>query len=127
METTINIEEECPICLSNILDTDAFLLLSCCNKKVHLHCLDQWYNNFSKKSKRCILCTKQSPDIENILAHSPIIESQRNSNNSNNNHRNRRETTLNNNNTNTWSNLLCIKCLFIAILLFPFIVFILYN
>ena len=126
METTITIEEECPICLMNIPETDSYLLLSCCNKKVHLNCLDQWYNNFGKKSKKCILCTKTSKEIENILAHSPIIQSSINYNNNSNINR-RRANISNRENTNNFSNLLCIKCLFIVILLFPFTVFIFYK
>ena len=74
MELNIEIEEECPICFNNIEDNDAYLLLSCCNKKVHISCLDNWYNNNGKKNKLCFLCTKESSDLESIIVKSPIIE-----------------------------------------------------
>ena len=73
MEINIDIEEECPICFNSIEDNDAYLLLSCCNKRVHITCLDRWYNN-GNKNKLCFLCTKNCKDIENIIVKSPIIE-----------------------------------------------------
>ena len=74
MELNIEIEQECPICFINIEHNDAYLLLSCCNKKVHISCLDNWYNKTGKKNKLCFLCTKESNDLESIIVRSPIIE-----------------------------------------------------
>ena len=74
MELNIEIEQECPICFINIENNNAYLLLSCCNKKVHISCLDDWYNKNGKKNKLCFLCTKESNDLESIIIKSPIIE-----------------------------------------------------
>jgi hypothetical protein len=75
MELNIEIEQECPICLNDIQENDAYLLLSCCYKKVHIICLDNWYNNNGKKNKICFLCTKESNDVQSIIARSPIMRS----------------------------------------------------
>lgn len=74
MELNIEIDQECPICFNNIQNDDGFLLLSCCNKNVHISCLEDWYNNNGKKNKFCFLCTKESKDLESIIVTSPIIE-----------------------------------------------------
>ena len=74
MDLNIELEKECPICFNNIEDIDAYLLLSCCNKKVHISCLDDWYNKNGKKNKLCFLCTKESNDLESVIVTSPIIE-----------------------------------------------------
>lgn len=85
MEANNNFEEECPICLNNISNDDAFLLLTCCNTKVHIQCLDEWYNKKGNKKKTCFLCTKESNDLESIIVHSPILRSNIEFNNNNNN------------------------------------------
>ena len=107
MELNIEIEQECPICFNFIEENDPYLLLSCCNKKVHISCLDNWYNNNGKKNKLCFLCTKESNDLESIIVRSPIIES-------------------NNRTINSQYNYKCTFCLFIF-LLFSVLVFIFIN
>ena len=104
MQLNIEIELECPICFNFIEDNDPYLLLSCCNKKVHISCLDNWYNNNNngKKNKLCFLCTKESNDLECIIVRSPIIET-------------------NNQTINSEFNYIYIVCLFIIIFICAFI------
>ena len=78
-----------------------------CNKKVHISCLDTWYNNNGNKNKLCFLCTKESNDLESIIVRSPIIET-------------------NNRTVNSQSNYKYTFCLFIF-LLFSLFVFIFIN
>lgn len=73
MEINIDYIEECPICLNNINELDGYLLLTCCDNKVHIRCLDNWYNNNGKKKKICFLCQKESKDLESIIVNSPVI------------------------------------------------------
>lgn len=67
-----DIEKECPICLNYITEFDGYLLLSCCNNKVHIQCLENWYNNNGKKKKICFLCQNISKDLDSIIINSPI-------------------------------------------------------
>ena len=87
MELNIEIEDECPICFNLIENSDPYLLLSCCNKKVHISCLDNWYNNNGKKNKLFFLCTKESIELESIIIKSPIIENNNRTVNSQSNYK----------------------------------------
>ena len=38
-----NNQYECPICLEAINNNDPIIILECCNKEVHLLCLENWF------------------------------------------------------------------------------------
>ena len=107
MELNIEIEQECPICFNFIEENDPYLLLSCCNKKVHISCLDNWYNNNGNKNKLCFLCTKESSDLESIIVKSPIVE------------QNNRTLIINNN--NNYKDIFCFIIILFGILALIFI------
>ena len=74
MNMNIEIEQECPICFNILQENNAYLLLTCCNKNVHIKCLDEWYNNNGKENMLCFLCTKECRDLESIIIKSSIIK-----------------------------------------------------
>ena len=65
-------EYECLICLENIeIHTDEYIILECCNKQVHIHCLCNWINSSDNINKlSCPYCRQKSimcNDIYNTL------------------------------------------------------------
>lgn len=44
-------KEECVICIEELIDNSGFLLLECCNNKVHINCLNEWIITNFKKGK----------------------------------------------------------------------------
>ena len=65
-------EYECLICLEDIeIDTDEYIILECCNKQVHIHCLCNWINSSDNINKlSCPYCRQKSimcNDIYNTL------------------------------------------------------------
>lgn len=61
MNTIIDItNNECYICLETIhLHENDFLEMTCCKNKVHLKCLNEWYNKTN--SSTCFICNQTNP------------------------------------------------------------------
>lgn len=54
--------DECPICLNNLdMSNNDIITLNCCNKNVHLQCLNEWtLSKNNKNISNCILCRKKN-------------------------------------------------------------------
>lgn len=50
---------ECPICLSEIDQNSPILIVDCCNKKVHLACIIEWYSKYPD-NKTCFMCNQSN-------------------------------------------------------------------
>ena len=50
---------ECPICFDEIKNDDAIIIMECCNKKVHIRCLYNWYS-VHRTNKTCFMCTQSN-------------------------------------------------------------------
>ena len=57
---------ECPICLENIEQIDGILIMECCNKKIHLECLINWYSKH-RKNLICIMCNQTNNFCNNLI------------------------------------------------------------
>ena len=99
-----NTENECPICLDIITPESGYIILECCNQKMHIQCLVNWYiSNPSKKN--CFICNQSNKfckdldhfeitqnnfnhhiiPINNISQNNNIQNNHNNDNNENNN------------------------------------------
>lgn len=123
---------ECPICLTDITNSDFYIIMNCCNKNIHTDCLCKWYSKrFYSKNKfkqNCFLCTKNLDEtikdvIRNYENNENNQNNQNNQNNNNNYNQNNSNTPLfRRNNNRCKENLLhCIYFTFIFI--FSFILF----
>ena len=56
---TMDIVGECPICFDYIEDNDGILIMDCCEKKIHIRCLVEWYTNNPNKMV-CIMCNQNN-------------------------------------------------------------------
>ena len=59
-------DNECPICLNNIDEDDSFIIMTCCNNKIHIQCLINWYSGNSK-SNACIMCNQNTNIHKSLL------------------------------------------------------------
>ena len=50
---------ECPICLETMENNQGVLIPECCNTKVHLHCLTNWYTA-NPNNKFCFMCNQSN-------------------------------------------------------------------
>lgn len=72
-ETEIPVDKlECPICFEIIEDNDGILIMECCNKKIHLKCLINWYTNHSN-NLICIMCNQNNSFCNNLINNKNII------------------------------------------------------
>ena len=64
-----NIEDNCPICLDDLLlDQTDTSRMTCCGKGMHLKCADQFDNSTSmsyEQKARCVMCRAQLPNSVN--------------------------------------------------------------
>tara|TARA_B100001057_G_C22495251_1_gene811820 strand:+ start:78 stop:539 length:462 start_codon:yes stop_codon:yes gene_type:complete len=60
------LDNECPICLNNINDFDPFIIMPCCNNKIHIQCLIEWYSSNSK-SNTCFMCNQNTNIHKSLL------------------------------------------------------------
>ena len=58
--------EECLVCFNNINTTDGILILDCCNKKLHLTCIIDWYTNHPEK-KTCFICNQSNNFCKDLV------------------------------------------------------------
>lgn len=75
--TITEIETECPICFYNI-DNNAFIKTECCNQKIHIHCLIDWYL-LNPKNCLCFICNQINPFINDLVNFGVIINNNENS------------------------------------------------
>jgi hypothetical protein len=57
--TTLSEIIECPICLTEIENNDAILIVECCNQKIHLSCITEWYTKYPD-NKTCFMCNQSN-------------------------------------------------------------------
>ena len=69
-----DIENECPICLNIIDQQDSFIIMTCCNYRIHIQCLINWYSRNSK-SNACIMCNQNTIIHESLLGIDDISSS----------------------------------------------------
>ena len=73
-ETEIPVDKlECPICFEIIEDNDGILIMECCNKKIHLKCLVNWYSNHPNNLV-CIMCNQNNIFCNNLMYNETIIQ-----------------------------------------------------
>ena len=65
---------ECPICLTDIEETNAILILDCCKKKVHLACIVEWYSTHPENNL-CFMCNQSNPFCEDFVYSNETSES----------------------------------------------------
>ena len=53
------IDKECPICFDDIDQNSGFIIMDCCNKKIHIKCLIDWYINNPEKNL-CFICNQRN-------------------------------------------------------------------
>ena len=51
--------DECPICLEFFGDSNEFIIVECCNKKLHINCLVNWYT-MRPDNKYCFMCNQNN-------------------------------------------------------------------
>ena len=59
---------ECPVCFENIVDYEGILIMDCCNKKIHLKCLIEWYTYYPKKNI-CFMCNQENNFCKDLVYH----------------------------------------------------------
>ena len=50
---------ECPICLEDFGDTNEFIIVDCCKKKLHIKCIVDWYT-IRPNNKYCFMCNQEN-------------------------------------------------------------------
>ena len=75
-EVLVNEDNECPICFETMMIDDPILILECCNKKIHLKCIFNWYDTH-RDNKTCFICNQSNNFCKDLIY-------QNNQNNQNN-------------------------------------------
>ena len=65
-ETQNNIDNECPICLEEIEIDSGLIIMECCNKKLHLTCLINWYISNPTK-QNCFICNQSNKFCNDLV------------------------------------------------------------
>jgi hypothetical protein len=70
-----NIEiQECPVCFENMNDLDGILIMECCNKKIHITCLIDWYTKNLEKNV-CFMCNQSNKFCKDLVDNNSINNS----------------------------------------------------
>ena len=60
------IEEECPICFFSMNEEDGILDMECCNKKIHIKCIVEWYSHHMNQ-KNCFICNQNNKFCQDLI------------------------------------------------------------
>jgi hypothetical protein len=74
-------EEECPICFFLMDEEDGIIHMECCNHKIHIKCVVEWYTH-NKDQKKCFICNQVNKfcvDLVNISPIEYLLDSDQNS------------------------------------------------
>ena len=65
-EVLVNEDNECPICFENMKIDEPVLILDCCNKKIHLRCIIDWYDTH-RENKTCFICNQSNNFCKDLI------------------------------------------------------------
>ena len=119
-ELSCNIDNECPICFEYIDIESGLIIMDCCKKKVHIHCLVNWYRNNSTKTC-CFICNQSNTFCKDLTSYGQELGIEPHSTNQNTINT---INTTNNNQVNI-ENVLVTRCKqYVKLYIFVFIVLI---
>ena len=114
-------ELDCPICFDP-LDTSDVITMDCCNKQIHLKCINKWHvtNIDSETKELCIMCRTKSTlmsDIYNTISLT-VVDDEEQDNYVNNPIVIRRRRRRNRNCDETFQHAICVAVFLFSIFMF---------